>query len=69
MSKTIFLSGLKYIYCELKRVSKLTERIGVYISIGLRHLETSVPRPPEANKYIYTPKTIVYIYIVTGLNV
>ena len=39
MSKTIFLSGLKYIYCELKQVSELRESWGVYFSNRL----------PEAN--------------------
>ena len=32
MSKTIFLSGLKYIYCELKRVFVLRESWGVYLN-------------------------------------
>ena len=56
MSKTIYLSGLKYIYCGLKQVSELRESWGVYFSNLLRLPEANVNlsnwlRLPGANVY------------------
>ena len=57
MSKTIFLLGLKYIYCELKRVSELRESWGVYFNRVATSRNQRIfiiqPRPPEANNYMY----------------
>ena len=49
MSKTIFLSGLKYIYCELTRVSALRESWGVYYPKELHEANSS----PHTTQYTH----------------
>ena len=44
LSTFIIMSGLKYMYCELKRVSELRESWGVYLFYRLTEANKCTPR-------------------------